>query len=183
MLLKQFRVTTFQGVLDCGPVEVDDITCLVGKNEAGKTALLKALYRLNPIRTEDANFNVTDDYPRSEVNDYEDSIHNGKPHAPVIEARYELEADEVAAVAVIFGREFLRDNTLTLTKYYDNTRKFILSTNETEAIKFLCRNLAPPIRDEVIDVATAHDLATKLVRWSRLSEQIFRLDKWSVCLG
>jgi len=44
MLLKQFHVTTFQGVLKSGPVEVDDITCLVGKNEAGKTALLKALY-------------------------------------------------------------------------------------------------------------------------------------------
>jgi predicted ATP-dependent endonuclease of OLD family len=87
MLLKRFQVTSFQGVLNSGPIEVDDITCLVGKNEAGKTALLKALYRINPIRPEDAPFSVTDDYPRSEVNDYEDGVHNGEPHAAVIEGR------------------------------------------------------------------------------------------------
>jgi predicted ATP-dependent endonuclease of OLD family len=39
-------------------------TCLVGKNEAGKTALLKALYRLNPIVETEGRFDVTDDYPR-----------------------------------------------------------------------------------------------------------------------
>jgi AAA15 family ATPase/GTPase len=77
MRLKDFQVTTFQSAIDSGLVEVDDITCLVGKNEAGKTSLLKALYRLNPIRSEDANFSVTDDYPRAEVSDYEDEVARG----------------------------------------------------------------------------------------------------------
>jgi ABC-type cobalamin/Fe3+-siderophores transport system ATPase subunit len=45
-------------------------TCLVGKNEAGKTALLEAIYRLNPIIETDGNFDVTDDFPRSTVEDY-----------------------------------------------------------------------------------------------------------------
>ena len=67
MKLKWFRVREFQSVRDSGPVKVDDIVCLVGKNEFGKTALLKALYRLNPIVAADGNFNVTLDYPRMEV--------------------------------------------------------------------------------------------------------------------
>lgn len=124
MLLKSFQVTTYQGVLDSGRVDADEITCLVGKNEAGKTAILKALYRLNPIRSEDSKFSVTDDYPRSEVSDYEDRVAQGKGHAQVIQAAYELETHEVSAVEQVFGPSFLRDNGLTLTKYYDNERRF-----------------------------------------------------------
>jgi predicted ATP-dependent endonuclease of OLD family len=162
MLLREFRVTAFQGVLDSRPVEVDEITCLVGKNEAGKTALLKALYRLNPIRAEDAKFNITDDYPRSEVNDYEDRVHNGEPHASVIRVAYELDLDDVTAVEAVFGAQFLRNKTLTITKYYDNERKFDLSANEAAAVAFLCRNLTQPIQDEVKGVTSARDLAAKL---------------------
>ena len=43
MKLKSFRVTNFQSVFDSGPVDTGEITCLVGKNEAGKSAILKAL--------------------------------------------------------------------------------------------------------------------------------------------
>jgi predicted ATPase len=162
MLLKEFQVTTFQGVLDSGTVKVGDITCLVGKNEAGKTALLRALYRLNPIRPEDAQFNVTDDYPRSEVSDYEDHVQNGEPHAPVIRATYELESDEIAAVEKVFGSKFLSDKTLTLTKHYDNQRKFSLPVSEQEAVIFLSRTLTQPLLDEVKGSATAQELALKL---------------------
>jgi predicted ATP-dependent endonuclease of OLD family len=114
MLLKEFQVSVFQGVLDSGPIDVDEITCLVGKNESGKTALLKALYRLNPIRAEDGNFSVTDDYPRSEVSDYEDRIQQGTPHAAVIRATYLLEPDEVVAVETVFGSTFLREKLLSV---------------------------------------------------------------------
>jgi predicted ATP-dependent endonuclease of OLD family len=134
MLLRRFHVTLFQGVLDSGPVDVDDLTCLVGKNEAGKTALLKALYRLSPIRGEDAKFDVTDDYPRSEVSDYEDRVARGEPDAAVIEATYELEADELKAVENAFGPSFLTSRTVTVTKYYNNERKHSLSGDETAAI-------------------------------------------------
>ena len=59
MKLKSFRVREFLSVQDSGPIEVDDIACLVGKNEAGKSALLKALYRLNPVVTSEGTFSVT----------------------------------------------------------------------------------------------------------------------------
>lgn len=42
--LKQYHVRNFKCVLDSGEIDVDDhITCFVGKNESGKTALLEAL--------------------------------------------------------------------------------------------------------------------------------------------
>ena len=43
-----FRVTMYKGILDSGWVEVNPLTVLVGKNESGKTSLLKALHKLNP---------------------------------------------------------------------------------------------------------------------------------------
>jgi predicted ATP-dependent endonuclease of OLD family len=67
MILRDFQIRDFQSVTDSNRVEVGDITCLVGKNETGKSALLKALYRLRPIAGGDDKFDVTDDYPRSRV--------------------------------------------------------------------------------------------------------------------
>jgi predicted ATP-dependent endonuclease of OLD family len=54
----------FKNILDSTPVEIEpDVTCLVGKNESGKTAYLHALYRLRPARP-NAVFNVQLQYPR-----------------------------------------------------------------------------------------------------------------------
>ena len=42
MKLTEVRVTNFRNFLDSNPVRIqDDITCLVGKNESGKTAFLR----------------------------------------------------------------------------------------------------------------------------------------------
>jgi len=61
--LKQFQVHKFRNDLDFSPIQVEcDVTCLVGKNEAGKTALLQALYRLRPAYGE--KFGVDEQYPR-----------------------------------------------------------------------------------------------------------------------
>jgi AAA15 family ATPase/GTPase len=61
MQLKWFQVRDFQSIRDSGCIAVSDITCLVGKNEAGKSALLKALYKLNPVIAAEGNFDVTND--------------------------------------------------------------------------------------------------------------------------
>ncbi len=53
----------FRNVVDSTPVLVEpDVTCLVGKNESGKTALLQALRRVNPPQPE--AFDAQQDYPR-----------------------------------------------------------------------------------------------------------------------
>ena len=42
MKLTKVRVREFQSIWDSTEFEIGDVACLVGKNEAGKTALLKA---------------------------------------------------------------------------------------------------------------------------------------------
>ena len=48
MKLTKVHIREFQSIQDSTEVEIGDVTCLVGKNESGKTAFLQALRRLNP---------------------------------------------------------------------------------------------------------------------------------------
>ena len=63
MKLKNVQITKYKCVEDSTPWKVDQVTTLVGKNEAGKSAILEALYKLNPVEEDARNFH-TNDYPR-----------------------------------------------------------------------------------------------------------------------
>ena len=52
----------FKGVIDSGPVAVEHLTALVGKNESGKTTLLKALHKLNPATPDP--YSIDREWPR-----------------------------------------------------------------------------------------------------------------------
>lgn len=152
MKLKSYRVREFRSIWDSGPISTDDVTCLVGKNEAGKTGLLKALYRLNPLIEEDSKFDVTDDYPRKEVGDYRYDIESGKRQpATVIEATFELSDSDALAVEVVFGKKALTTRRLQLTKDYENKRRYTLDFDEAAARLFLAENynLLDSLRDEL----------------------------------
>ena len=42
MILKSIRIRKFKNVQDSGEVRIEDgVTCLVGKNESGKSAVLR----------------------------------------------------------------------------------------------------------------------------------------------
>ena len=127
MKLIKVRITEFQSIQDSTEFEVGDITCMVGKNEAGKTALLKALYRLNPIIEADGNFDVTDDYPRRTVTDYEFDVEDGRRSpAQVVQATYALDPEDITAVQEVPGAERLQGEppTLTIRKGYSNEITF-----------------------------------------------------------
>ena len=62
MKLKRFRVQNFRNVTDSGWVEMDDILTLVGKNESGKTSILKALWKFNPF--EEQPYSLDREWPR-----------------------------------------------------------------------------------------------------------------------
>lgn len=147
MKLKEYTVREFRSIWDSGTVKVDDqATCLVGKNEAGKTALLTALYRTNPIIPADAVFNETYDYPKREVEDYRFAVGNGdRDEAVVVECLYELDAEDAEAVTSVFGSKALKGKTFTRSTYYGEAQsRFSLTTDEAAARKHLADNPALP---------------------------------------
>lgn len=150
MKLKEFRVREFRSVWDSGPVKVDDqTTCLVGKNEAGKTTLLNALYRTNPIIPADAVFDETYDYPKREVEDYRFAVENeDRDEAVVVECTYELDDDDMEPVMSAFGAQALKGKTFKRETYYGNSKsKFIITVDEAAARRHLANN--PGLTDEL----------------------------------
>ncbi|MGW8955617.1 AAA family ATPase [Streptomyces sp. NPDC055709] len=100
MLLDEVLIQNFRNFTDAQQMKVEPtVTTLIGKNEAGKTTILKALHRLNPANNPD-DFNLTQEYPRrrlardhraGDLNDY----------TPV-QAWFALEDSDVVGFTAIF---------------------------------------------------------------------------------
>jgi predicted ATP-dependent endonuclease of OLD family len=188
MKLKSAHVTEFQSIRDSNPFEVGDITCLVGKNEAGKTAILQALYRLRPLMEQDGNFDVTDDYPRAEVEDYLNEVETKKRGpARVVTADFDLAEEEVKGMQEEFGPEILKERKLTLSKGYDNQFLAEIPVNESCVVKALVKNAQLPAEiDQKLGMYTLlKDLQDAVKRdmnaenaehFKRLQESLKRID-------
>ena len=128
MKLTKVRITNFQSIHDSTEFDIADVTCLVGKNEAGKTALLKALYRLNPFNPfieGEGGFDYVMDYPSQGMTDYEEDVEAGRcEHAQVVQATYTLEQADITAVTEFLGGKPRIDEngglTVVLKKDYAN---------------------------------------------------------------
>jgi predicted ATP-dependent endonuclease of OLD family len=60
--MTRFRVQNFRNVDDSGWIPAEQVTALVGRNEAGKTAVLQALYKFNPATK--TPYNPQREFPR-----------------------------------------------------------------------------------------------------------------------
>jgi recombinational DNA repair ATPase RecF len=48
MRLASFQITNFRSINDSGPIDSPQITAILGRNDSGKSNLLRALHSLNP---------------------------------------------------------------------------------------------------------------------------------------
>jgi predicted ATP-dependent endonuclease of OLD family len=65
MRLLTVTVQKYRNFVEAQTINIeDDVTALVGKNESGKTTILKALHRLKPANGADTDFDLTTEYPR-----------------------------------------------------------------------------------------------------------------------
>jgi ABC-type transport system involved in cytochrome c biogenesis ATPase subunit len=128
VILTRFRVRRFRNVLDSGDIVVEgDVTCLVGKNESGKTALLQALEQLNAARP--GRFDLEDQYPRWLLIPDRKSGLVGE--ALPIEATFRLEEDDRAAIEELAGDGAPEVDTITVAVRYDGQRFVTASPTET----------------------------------------------------
>jgi len=141
MKLRSIKVKNFKCIMDCGEIGISKIGCLVGKNESGKTALLQALYRLNPIDEKDSQFSVTDEYPRTYVTDYENDIKNKRCEpATIVHASFvfdDNDFDKMEIPSSIFSTK-----EITLSRGYDSKLYFTMIVNENEYIKWSLKTVA-----------------------------------------
>jgi AAA15 family ATPase/GTPase len=162
MILKTAHVKNFKCVRDSNPFRIDEkVTCLVGKNEAGKTALLQALYKLNPLRPADAKFQDME-YPRWDWSKYKERAATSP--ADAIVTVWTLEDDDVAAINAVLGPKSLTSKDVEIKKGYYEKTIYTIKVDESAVISHLLTKfpLHPDVRDRLRKHKTVKELHADL---------------------
>ncbi len=142
MRLETVRVQLFRNVVDSGEIVVDpEVTCFVGKNESGKTALLNAIYRINPVRA-GITLDQSTDYPRWRLS--KDRKSGSIEDAIPVTAVFSIDQDDVAAVDDLFGQGVLISDTFAVQRTYGGKREFTIKCDHDRALKNLFADLGTP---------------------------------------
>ena len=131
----QFRVQNYRNIDDSGWITLDRVTAFVGRNESGKTALLKALHKFNPGQPE--AYDPQRDFPRDRYT--RDYIAGGSNGADWPAASIEFEIPEGLHVSLtkILGDHSEIPGKVVVTRHYDDSL-------EMEFEPPICNKLLPP---------------------------------------
>ena len=122
MKLRKARVQNYRSIHDSGWFDVeDDKTVLVGPNEAGKTALLRALQTVSMPPGGGAELNPLRDYPRSRFREIDDGTVK-LSDAIVATAVFGLENHDRAMLAE-YAPHLEQATELHVSGYYDRSRR------------------------------------------------------------
>jgi hypothetical protein len=128
VILKAAVVKKFRSIENSGSVWFEpDVTCLVGKNESGKTAFLQAVCQTNPFGGPDRGFDELRDYPRRLRGRDRAQI----PTTTPVEATFELSDGDLEAVAARFG-DVLTSKELTVQRTYAGDRRVLVGDDEVQ---------------------------------------------------
>lgn len=159
MQLQSFRVKKFRNIVDSGEVDVShSVICLVGKNEAGKSGLLEALYLLRPAYKDKPD--VEKQYPRWLL--AKDRRSSDISATEFITATFVLDEDDVKAVQKKFGAAISIGQSIEISLNYGGTTLWKIKVDGL-AIAFYLRTLIPiAIQKAIGDVDSLTMLVTAL---------------------
>ncbi|MGV9654475.1 AAA family ATPase [Streptomyces sp. NPDC003554] len=142
MQLIKARITDYRSVEDSDIFDVEaDVTCLVGKNESGKTTLLQGLFRLNPV--EPAVFDEVVDFPARKTRERKQLPAGQK--IPVVRATFRFDDTEMKAIEEEFGPKAMRSSEFeVIIGYRKSNRNFTLHYNEAAIVDHLRSTLDLP---------------------------------------
>lgn len=129
------KVTHYRSVEDSEEFAVEpDVTCLVGKNESGKTTIQQALYRLNPV--EAVQLEEVVDFPAKLTRKRKDWKPDEK--IPVVVATFRYDDEEMERIEADLGPGALHSPEFTVTiGYRDSSKTFVHRYNEATIVKHL----------------------------------------------
>ncbi len=116
MKLINVHVTNFKSVEDSEEFPVDQVTCLVGKNEAAKSAILLALAALNPHPSTPVVLEKERDYPRRHLTAY--SNRHPSEEAIAVSTEWQLSDAELEQVANELGQGVIKNPVATVFRRY-----------------------------------------------------------------
>ena len=119
MKLTKVRIKNYKCIHDSTEFDIDDITCLVGKNQSGKTAILEVLNKFNSFDPADQRaikFDSLNDYPVEIARSH-------KLENDVVEATFSLEQEDIEEIEKFITCKCVNTikPTITLSNGYLNT--------------------------------------------------------------
>lgn len=175
MKLVSVKVENFKSIEDSEEFSVEQVTCLVGKNEAGKSALLQALYKLNPENEEHRDFDDVEEYPRRRLTDYQKQqrLNPELSAANVLTTVWRLTSDDISAVESRLGPGAFEGSpdtdpvTISVTKGYDNISRWTIPLNEERIIDHFVKP-AQLSTDELVDLKGISNIDALMVHLESL---------------
>ncbi len=122
----QFRVLNYRNIDDSGWIPVERVTALVGRNESGKTALLKALHKFHPATPEP--YQPQREFPRDR---FGKEFRNPRDW-PVCQVEFEVD-DALRLQFLQEGNYDQLPTHFTATRYYDGHLTVEFSPEAIEA--------------------------------------------------
>ncbi|MBB4005468.1 AAA family ATPase [Aurantimonas endophytica] len=136
MKLIEAHATNYRNIIDANPIAVGQTTCLVGKNEAGKSAFLKALEGLRSTDPTFIQYGKITNYPRRSLAEYDSDNPDGE--ARVMRTVWQLEPKDREAVAAVLGSDALTGDTIVVQKSYEQANStWTLSLNQKQVLENL----------------------------------------------
>lgn len=118
----RFRIQNFRNIDDSGWIPLERVTNFVGRNESGKTTLLKAFHKFNPAIPEP--YDAQREFPRDRYT--RDYIADGSKGGawPVCSVAFTLADDLKVEISTILGKIQEPPQEAILTRYYDGSLSF-----------------------------------------------------------
>ena len=119
---ERFRVQNYRNIDDSGWIPIERVTNFVGRNESGKTALLKALHKFNPATVEP--YDPQREFPRDRYT--RDYIANGSKGGdwPVCSVAFVLPDDLKKEISALLEPGQPVPSQAMVTRYYDGSLLF-----------------------------------------------------------
>lgn len=132
MRLEAVTVQRYRNFVEPQRVEIEpDVTCMVGKNESGKTTILKALHRLKPANGSDVKFDLTTEYPRWRLARDRRTDSDLAATEP-IQAEFSLTPEERDELGTIFGLRLPEATRCHASRSYNNEHDIWLTCTVAE---------------------------------------------------
>lgn len=168
MRLVEVTVQYFKNFVEPQTIEVEkDVTCLIGKNESGKTTILQAIHRVNPANGIGVmtDFNLTTEYPRWRLPRDRKANPNIKDVRP-ISLKFMLNDKDCIALGKLLDRKLPDETSLEVSKSYANEVHGFIQTPLESVIRLAATSADLPASEvlQVLQSATTCSDAIMLAR-------------------
>lgn len=161
MKLINVRIKNYKCIEDSNAFSIDDVTCLVGKNESGKSALLEAIEKLNPIDASNAGFHELD-FPRRRQSQAKQD--NSIESAEALVTTWQLDESDQDALKEQFCINPIKGEPFERTQGYGKGSTWAISVKDIELVKAYLDDskLNEAEKKDLADVKTIENLISKL---------------------